>query len=37
MTTANKPFNASAYGGAGWSPRIQSLAEELGSVWESCG
>ncbi len=33
----NKPFNASAYGGAGWSPRSQSLAEELGRVWGRCG
>ncbi len=35
--TTDKPFDASAYGGQGWSPRIQSLAEELGSVWGAGG
>jgi len=34
---SDKSFNASAYGGEGWSPRTQSLAEELGSVWGNCG
>lgn len=27
----------SAYGGAGWSPRIASLRDELGSLWGECG
>ncbi len=35
--TSNKSFNAAAYGGEGWSPRLQSLSEELGSVWGACG
>ena len=26
-------FGSAAYGGAGWSPRSESLAEEIGSVW----
>jgi arginine deiminase len=26
-----------AYGGAGWSPRLTALHEELGSVWSECG
>ena len=29
MTTNMKTYNASAYGGEGWSPRSQSLSEEL--------
>ncbi|MCA9921031.1 MAG: hypothetical protein KC421_01600 [Anaerolineales bacterium] len=37
MTIQTKSFKASAYGGEGWSPRLQSLAEELGSVWGICG
>ncbi len=28
---------ASAYGGAGWSPRTASLREEVGEVWAMCG
>jgi N-dimethylarginine dimethylaminohydrolase len=28
---------SAAYGGPGWSPRIASLEEELGSVWRACG
>lgn len=28
---------SSAYGGPGWHPRTRSHAEELGSVWASCG
>ncbi|MFQ5740778.1 MAG: dimethylarginine dimethylaminohydrolase family protein [Acidobacteriota bacterium] len=27
----------SAYGGPGWSPRLLSMGEEIGSVWASCG
>ena len=34
---SNKSFNAAAYGGKAWSPRLQSLSEELGSVWGDCG
>ena len=30
------PFEA-AYGGDGWSPRTQTLQEELGTLWSSCG
>ena len=30
-------FNASAYGGPGWSPRTVSLRGEIGTVWASCG
>lgn len=30
-------FSAAAYGGEGWSPRVASLREEIGSVWSSCG
>ena len=26
-----------AYGGPGWSPRVSSLREELGSIWGTCG
>ncbi len=33
----DKLFNTSAYGGDGWSPRIESLDEELGTVWGNCG
>ena len=32
-----KPFNAAAYGGAGWSPRTTSLRQEIGTVWGTCG
>ena len=32
-----KPFNAAAYGGAGWSPRTTSLRQEIGAVWGACG
>ncbi len=37
MTNQAEPFNVSAYGGEGWSPRIASLQEELGGVWGACG
>lgn len=30
-------FDASAYGGPGWSPRTAPLAEELGTIWAPCG
>jgi len=32
-----KPFDAAAYGGAGWSPRTASLRQEIGTVWGPCG
>ena len=32
-----KPFDAAAYGGAGWSPRTTSLRREMGTVWGPCG
>jgi arginine deiminase len=28
---------ASAYGGPGWSPRTDSLRDEIGTLWSSCG
>jgi arginine deiminase len=28
---------ASAYGGPGWSPRMTSLRQEIGTVWRACG
>jgi arginine deiminase len=28
---------SAAYGGPGWSPRVASLEEELGTVWRQCG
>lgn len=27
----------SAYGGEGWSPRIESLSSEIGNLWSDCG
>ena len=32
-----EPFEAAAYGGAGWSPRIKSTQQEIGDLWASCG
>jgi len=37
MAPQTEPFDVAAYGGEGWSPRTQSLAEELGHVWGPCG
>ena len=37
MSRQTSTFGRAAYGGAGWTPRLQSLGEELGSVWGSCG
>jgi arginine deiminase len=28
---------ASAYGGPGWSPRVTSLRQEIGTTWRACG
>jgi len=30
-------FGAAAYGGKGWSPRLKTHAEEIGSLWAACG
>jgi len=30
-------YTLSAYGGEGWSPRLTSLREEIGQVWNTCG
>jgi arginine deiminase len=35
--TARRPTSTAAYGGAGWSPRIASLQEEIGVIWAACG
>lgn len=35
--TTSSHFSASAYGGQGWSPRIDSLGQELGRIWGACG
>ena len=32
-----EPFDVAAYGGEGWSPRVRSLAEEVGDLWGACG
>lgn len=37
MTNQTNLFNKAAYGGEGWSPRKQSMAEEIGAVWGACG
>ncbi len=37
MPDRSQPLNLSAYGGGSWSPRKQSITEELGSVWAQCG
>lgn len=37
MTHHTEPFEVSAYGGAGWSPRIMPLSQELGGIWGACG
>jgi arginine deiminase len=31
------PIRAAAYGGEGWSPRTESLREEIGRTWGPCG
>jgi N-dimethylarginine dimethylaminohydrolase len=33
----NSTFHSSAFGGAGWSQRTATLAEEIGTVWAPCG
>lgn len=37
MSIRKSSFGTSAYGGAGWSPRTDSLREELGTVWAEAG
>ena len=37
MTNYSEPFDVAAYGGAGWSPRTRTLAEEVGDLWGACG
>ncbi|MEM7125785.1 MAG: arginine deiminase family protein [Chloroflexota bacterium] len=34
--TQQQPFD-SAYGGEGWSPRTQTLEDEIGDLWSPCG
>ena len=33
MASQQETFRSAAYGGEGWSPRTQTLAQEIGSVW----
>lgn len=35
--STTEPFEAAAYGGAGWSPRTNSTQQEIGSLWSACG
>ncbi|MEM7116982.1 MAG: arginine deiminase family protein [Chloroflexota bacterium] len=37
MSTETEPFNVSAYGGEGWSPRLQTHTQEIGTLWGQCG
>lgn len=37
MQENNSHFNAAAFGGENWSPRIRSHREEIGSLWANCG
>lgn len=30
-------FNSAAYGGPGWSPRTESMRQEIGRLWGACG
>src|SRR5687768_13919981 len=34
---SSKSFGAAAYGGEGWSPRLRSHGQEIGSLWSACG
>ncbi len=34
---ASSSFGAAAYGGDGWSPRVDAHAAEIGSLWAACG
>ena len=35
--STTEPFEAAAYGGAGWSPRKKNTQQEIGTIWRSCG
>ncbi len=37
MAKRTVPLKRAAYGGDGWSPRLKSLKNEIGNVWEACG
>jgi arginine deiminase len=37
LTNYLEPFDVAAYGGAGWSPRTRTLAEEIDDLWGTCG
>lgn len=37
MISVDPNHTQSAYGGAGWRPRLHSLQEELGGLWGACG
>jgi N-dimethylarginine dimethylaminohydrolase len=37
MADRTRPHLMAAYGGGSWSPRTQSLSEELGQLWAACG
>ena len=37
MASEKSTFGSAAYGGAGWSPRIRSLSQEIGDLWADCG
>jgi N-dimethylarginine dimethylaminohydrolase len=37
MADSDSTFDASAYGGEGWQPRLRSHGEEIGEVWADCG
>ena len=32
-----EPFDAAAYGGPGWSPRVKTTLQEIGTIWSPCG
>lgn len=37
MSDRSNPLQHAAYGGPGWRPRTRSLAQDIGSLWGSCG
>jgi N-dimethylarginine dimethylaminohydrolase len=37
MTNPNDILTTAAYGGQGWSPRTDSLRQEIGTIWGACG
>jgi N-dimethylarginine dimethylaminohydrolase len=34
---SSETFGAAAYGGKGWSPRVKTHREEIGTLWAGCG